>query len=304
MKVLYQGVDIYPDISVGRCWHDMHAWGSMDSLTVDFGDTRNVWDAWGPAEGDEIEVSDGAARTGKMFVSSVVPQSSRMTVVAYPAPPSFRERRCKSWESVRLMQLVSEVARNSGLEWTTYGLENYEYQYVEQDNVSDMAFLNRRLTLEGAAMVVFDGTIVCYSGQWAEEQDAAGELSIVPGVDYEFRDDTARAYGSCTVTDGTTTATWTAGDGKNLRKVLPERISSVGEAERFAKGLLREANREAVRMTVRTDSMLKGYAAGSVVNVDAISALSWSGKAFVSAMRHDYYDAKAKMWLTKPLGGY
>lgn len=304
LKVYYQGVDIYPEVSVGKCWHDMRAWGAMEELSVTFGDTRNLWDSWQPKPGDEIAVEDGSARTGRMWVTHVVPRSSRFEVRALSAPESARERRCKSWERVRLMQLLSEVAQRNGLEVETYGIDDQEYQYVEQDNESDLAFLDRRLTLEGASMVVYDGTLVAYSGAWAEGQETAGSLEVVPGVDYEFRDDSARMWGSCTVTDGTTSGTFAAGDGKALVKVLPFRVSSVGEAERFAKGLLREANRESVMLTVRTDSMLRQYAAGSVLDLDASSAASWSGKAFVARMRHDYFDAKCKVWLTRPLGGY
>lgn len=301
-KVIYEGRDIYPDISVGRCWCDQHAWGSLDCLRIDFGDTRNLWDRWQPRAGDTIAVEDGAARTGLMYVSSVIPQSSRFSVTAYPAPQGARERRSKSWERVRLYQLLGEVAGRHGLSYETYGVENFEYQYVEQDNESDLQFLDRRLTYEGAGLVVYDGKLIAYSGSWLEGQGASGELSVVPGVDYEFRDDTARSYGACTVTDGTTSATWSAGEGKTLVRVVPERIGSVGEAERWAKGLLRAANREAVRMTIRTDSMLRGYAAGSVVDLSASAAASWDGPAVVSAIRHDFYDSRAKVWLTKPLG--
>ena len=301
-KVVYEGRDIYPDISVGRCWCDSRAWGSLDCLRIDFGDTRNLWDRWQPRAGDTIAVEDGAARTGLMYVSSVIPQSSRFSVTAYPAPQGARERRCKSWESVHLLQLLREVADRHGLTVDTYGVEDREYQYVEQDNESDLQFLDRRLTYEGCGLVVYDGRLVAYSGTWLESQQPAGELSVIPGVDYEFRDDTARSYGSCTVTDGTTSATWTAGDGKVLVKVVPERIGSVGEAERWAKGLLRAANREAVRMTIRTDSMLRQYAAGSLATLHASAAASWDGPAVVSAIRHDYYDSKAKVWLTRPLG--
>ena len=177
-RVLYEGRDIYPDISVGRCWCDQRAWGGLDALTIDFGDTRNLWDRWHPEPGDEIALEDGAARTGRMLVSSVVPQSSRFTVAAYPAPREMRERRCKSWERVRLHQLIGEVAQRHGLSYQTYGLENFEYQYVEQDNESDLAFLDRRLTYEGASLIVHDGALVCYSGLWAEEQEVAGGVSI------------------------------------------------------------------------------------------------------------------------------
>ena len=302
LKVIYEGRDIYPDVAVGRCWADSCAWGRLDRLTVDFGDTRNLWDSWGPKEGDRIAVEDGAARTGSMLVASVVPQSSRFTVTAYPVPRQARDRRCKSWERVKLSQLLAEAAGRHGLTWSMYGLDDFEYSYVEQDNESDLPFLDRRLTYEGAALVCYDGALVAYSGPWLEEQGAAGELTVVPGVDYEFRDDTARAYGSCTVTDGSTTATYRAGEGRELLRVVPERISSPAEAERWAKGLLRAANREACTMTIRTDSMLRGYAAGSMVELHASAAASWDGPAVVSRIRHDYRNERAKIWLTRPLG--
>lgn len=303
LKVIYEGVDIYPDVSVGRCWNDQRAWGGLDRLTIDFGDTRRVWDSWAPREGDAIAVEDGAARTGAMFVSSVVPRSSRMTVTAYPAPQSARERRCKSWERVRLLQLLGEVAQRHGLEVATYGIEDREYAYVEQDNESDLAFLDRRLTYEGASLIVHDGALVCYSGLWAETQEVAGELSVPVGADYEFRDDSACSWGACEVTDGTTSGSFDAGSGgKLLRCVVPERISTTAEAERWAAGMLRRANREAVTMTVRTDSMLRQYAAGSVLDLSAPAAASWDGTALVSRIRHDYYDCRSKVWMTRPLG--
>ena len=73
-KVIYEGVDIYPDVSVGRCWCDERAWGGLDALTVDFGDTRRRWDSWRPAPGDSIAVEDGAARVvtdrGGLYISA------------------------------------------------------------------------------------------------------------------------------------------------------------------------------------------------------------------------------------------
>ena len=300
-RVYYEGRDIYPDVAVGRCWADGHAWGRLDRLVIDFGDTRNLWDAWGPKEGDEVAVEDGAARTGRMWVSSVTPRSSGFTVTAYSAPQSAREARSKSWERVRLSQLLAEAAGRHGLEVRTYGVEDREYAYVEQDGESDLSLLDRRLSYEGCGLIVYDGALVAYSGAWLEAQGASGELSVVPGSDYELRDDRARAYGACTVTDGSVTATYRAGDGRELVRVVRDRITDVAEAGRWARGLLRAANREAVTMTVRTDSMLRGYAAGSVVDLRASAAASWDGPAVVSAIRHDYRNESAKVWLTRPL---
>ena len=43
MKILYEGVDIYPDISVHRCYHDMYAEKQSDELLLKLNDTRELW---------------------------------------------------------------------------------------------------------------------------------------------------------------------------------------------------------------------------------------------------------------------
>lgn len=303
-SVKYEGVEIYDQISVGRCWHDMHAWGALDELVISFGDTGNLWDGWHPKDDDTIEVADGAARTGKMYVRSVTPRSSAMDIRAYPVPHAMREDKCRSWESVRLHQLIAQIAQDADMQYETYGLENSLYAYVEQRNESDLAFLARRLTYEGASLIPFDGKLIAYSGTWAEAQAAVKSIEIAPGNDYEMTDDTARAYGSCLVTDGNIEAVYEAGNGRQLKRVLRDRITDVNEAARFARGLLREANREAACITLRTDTLLREWAAGSMLDIQAEAAASWNGKAFVSALRHDYYDSRSKIWLTRPLGDY
>ena len=87
MKILYEGVDIYPDISVHRCYHDMYAEKQSDELLLKLNDTRELWDSWNPKKGDTIAIEDGAAKTGKMFVESVVPESGIITLRAYSVPP-------------------------------------------------------------------------------------------------------------------------------------------------------------------------------------------------------------------------
>lgn len=304
LSVKYQGVEIYDKVSMARCWHDMHAWGALDELVITFGDTQNLWDGWDPKDDDIIEVSDGAARTGKMYVRDVKPQSSAMDIRAYPVPHSMREAKCRSWESIRLLQLVAQIAQEAGMGYEAYGLDNSLYAYVEQRNESNLEFLSKRLTYEGGSLIAFDGKLIAYSGRWAESQSPVKRLEITPGKDYEMDDNTARAYGSCLVTDGRTEATFTAGAGRQLKKVLDDRITDGAEAQRFARGLLRAANREAARICLRTDTLLREWAAGSVLEIAAPAAESWNGAAFVSRLRHDYFDCKSKIWMTKKLGGY
>ena len=42
VKILYQGVDIYPDISVHRCYHDMYAEKQSDELLLKLNDLQHL----------------------------------------------------------------------------------------------------------------------------------------------------------------------------------------------------------------------------------------------------------------------
>ena len=233
----------------------MYADKQSDELLLKLNDTRELWDRWSPKKGDTIAVEDGAAKTGKMFVESVVPESGLITLRAYSAPQSTKDKRSKSWEKVKFLQLIQEIAGRHGLTVETYGITDQTYDYVEQNNLPD----------EGAY-----------------------------------------AYGSAEAVNGGLTGTFSApaGGDKVLRKILPFRMTDQAEADRFAKGLLRDANKEATVATLWTGTLLREYAAGSVVTLSTEGVASWDGTAFVSRIRHDYVKTRSKLYLRKPLEGY
>lgn len=305
MKILYEGVDIYPEVSVHRCFHDMYAEKQSDELLLKFNDTRQLWDTWNPQKGDTIAVEDGAAKTGKMFVESVVPETGIITLRAYSMPQSVKDKRSKSWESVKFLQLAQEIAGRHGLTLETYGITDQTYEYVEQNNLPDFAFLQTRCTLEGAAFLVYDGKLVIYDEAYMEGQTPIDTITITPASDFEYRDEGVSAYGSAEVVNGGLTGSYAAPSGdKLLRKVIPIPMSNQAEADRFAKGILRDANKNATIGTLWTGSLLRNYAAGSVVNLATEGVKSWDGPAFISRIRHDYVKTRSKLYLRKPLEGY
>ena len=306
MKILYQGVDIFPEVSVHRCFHDMYGEKQSDELLLKLNDTRQLWDVWSPKKGDTIAIEDGAAKTGKMFVESVVPESGIITLRAYSMPQSVKDKRSKSWEKVKFLQLAQEIAGRHGLTLETYGITDQTYDYVEQNNLPDFAFFQSRCTLEGAAFLVYDGKLVVYDEAHMESQTPADSITITPASDFEYRDEGASSYGSAEVVNGGLTGTFSAPSGgdKVLRKIIPIRMSNQSEADRFAKGLLRDANKAAVTGTLWTGSLLRNYAAGSLVTLATDGVKSWDGPAFISRIRHDYVKTRSKLYLRKPLEGY
>ena len=306
MKIIYEGVDIYPEISVHRCFHDMYAEKHADELLLKLNDTRQLWDVWGPKKGDRIAVEDGAAKTGEMHVESVVPASGIITLRAYSVPQSVKAKRSKSWEMVYFLQLAQEIADRHGLTLETYGITDQIYDYVEQNNLPDLAFLQHRCTLEGAAFLVYDGKLIIYDEAYMEAQSPVDTVTITPASDFEYRDEGSDAYGMAEAVNGSYTGTFTApgGSDKLLRTILPLRMTNQGEADRFAKGLLRDANKGAVVGTLWTASMLRNYAPGSMVELSTEGVRSWDGPAFVTRVRHDYVKTRSKIYLRKPLEGY
>lgn len=121
-----------------------------------------------------------------------------------------------------------------------------------------------------------------------------------------YRDEGTNAYGSAEAVNGGLTGTFAAPNGgdKVLRRILPFRMTDQSEADRFAKGLLRDANKNATVGTLWTGSLLRDYAAGSVVTLATEGVKSWDGTAFISRIRHDYVKTRSKLYLRKPLEGY
>lgn len=305
MRVIYEDTDITDDVSVAHAWLDLFAEGKSDRLTIQFGDTQNVWGDWEPKPGEIISVEDVPSNSGAMKIVNVRPRSSLMEIEALAVPnEAITERRSKSWQYVHLSQIVTEIAMRYGMGVEVYGATDYGYEYVEQTGEPDFAFLTKRCTLEGYSCLAFNGDIVIYSGEFMEAQEPNGALEVTPGDDYKIKDDSFEKYGACKVTDGRAVGSFQAGDGKLLEVQLVDRISSPAEATRFAHGLLRSKNRQTNRIKITTDSFLGQFAPGSVIDLSAPTELPWQGKAFIEKARFDFYAQKTMIEVRPVLEGY
>lgn len=301
MKLLYDGIDIYPKVSINRCFHTMYAEGHADELLIRFNDTRKLWEKWKPERGHKLAVEDGTAKSGTMFIESITPQSGFLTIRAYSNPPTIHNLRSKSWEEVKLSQLIDEVSGEHGLSVQKFGFEDETYSFVLQNNEADFDFLSKRLAYEGLSFIVYDEKLVVYSQKYLESQAASKKLNISLGYNFEYRDNGDKAYQSCKVKNGTISGEYSIGSGKALQLVLPVPMTDETEANRFAKNLLRNKNKNMQTATIWLDYMARDLAAGANVTLKTEGAAGWDGKAFLYQVRHDYVFTKSKLWLRKPL---
>ena len=84
-------------------------------------------------------------------------------------------------------------------------------------------------------------------------------------------------------------------------KAIP--VTSNAEAARFAKGLLRNANKYG-RTGQFSKSLLTGYAAASLLKLKTKKASAWDGTVFVYKVRHDFVGNKSTLYFRDLLEGY
>ena len=306
MNLYYNGTDIYKDVSVNYCVHEMYAEKQADALVIRFNDVNGIWSKWNPSDGDTLRLKDGAGDTGKMFVHSLKPENGLYTLRALSIPKSAGTKHSKSWEGVRFLQVANEIAERHGLKFKNYGCPDQLYPYLVQNNLEDFVFFSRLCTREGCQMLVYDGNLMAYKESYIESQSAAATLEVNENGFFAYQDNRAEGFGSCEIASGNCFGKFTdpnATTSTVLRPNVPLLVTSNAEAARFAKGLLRDANKYGQTGKI-TKSLLKEYAAASIVNIKTQKASTWDGKAFVYKVIHDYVKNKTIMYVRKPLEGY
>ena len=306
MKLYYNGVDIYGDVSVNYCVHEMHAEKRADTLVIRFNDTKGVWSKWNPAPGDTLRFTEGASDTGKMFIHSMKPENGLFTLRAMSMPMSGITRRSKGWEGVHFLQLANEIAKNHGLTFQNYGCADPVYKYLRQDNETDFALFSRICALEGCQMLIYNGRLLAYNEQYIERQTPAGTLEIGADGNFSYNDNRANNYGSCEVASGKYSGTFRAPGAATaavLRPVKAIPVTSNAEAARFAKGLLRDANKYG-HTGQFSKALLTGYAAASLLRLKTTKASAWDGTVFVYKVRHDFVANKSTLYFRDILEGY
>lgn len=306
MKLLYNNADIYNDVSVNYCVHEMFAEKQADTLVLRFNDTKGIWSKWNPAEGDAIRFKEEASDTGKMFIHSMKSENGLYTIRAMSMPKSGATRKSKIWEGVRFLQLGNEIARSHGLTFKNYGCKDQVYPCLKQQNETDFALYSRLCMLEGCQMLIYNGELLVYNEQYIESQTPAGSIEVDKNGVFSYQDNRSQCYGSCEVSAGSVSGKFVAPNAKSTTVLRPDKaitVTSNAEAARFAKGLLRNANKYG-RTGQFSKALMTGYAAASLLKLKTKKASAWDGTVFVYRVRHDFVGNKTTIYFRELLEGY
>lgn len=306
MKVLIDGIDIYSDISINGCYHEMYAENRSDELVIKFNDTQNIWGNWKLDKASKFEIQEDDISTGEMYIHDVVLEGGFYSIHAKSTPLTCKEESSKSWENIYLLQIVAEIASRHGLKYVAYGVENRMYKYINQNREKDLPFLAKRCKLEGMAFLVYDKTLVLYDEKYLESQVPSVSIEIGGNARYEYRDKSSQLFGRAEVTNGLYTGKYTADalNKKEKHEVIDIQIGSDAEIMRYAKGVLRNENKNKQSGIFWNLSLLKQIAPGSVVELKNNQNNCWDGNVFITRVRHDYVKKQSKVFFRRNLEGY
>lgn len=306
MKVYYQGVDVTKEVYVNRCEHETFAEKRADCLKIRFTDSRGLWNAWKPKSGDKIRFVKDAADTGEMYVASVRPENGLITFYATSMPPTGAVVKNRTWENFRLLEIGEDIAAEHGLTFKSYGVTDQVYPYICQENQSDFDFYQTRCLLEGCAVVIYDGCLIVYDERQRENASASATIKVGEDGVFNFQDRSALSYSAAEVVSGDYKGVFYDQTVSVERILHPRRqieCSSNGEALRFARGILRDMNKNAYTGSFRR-RITCDFAAGSVINLSVAKADSWNGKVFITRTRTDFAKGETKIFFRRTLEGY
>ena len=301
MKLYYNNVDIYNNISMNYCVHEMNAGKRSDSLTIKFNDVSSVWSVWSPDSNDIIRIKYGNTDSGDMYIHSVTSENGIYTVRALSAPSANCEKKSRDWEAIGLKKLIAQIAAENGLSYQLHGVDEQIYSRIVQDNETDFAFLDRICECESCCFMIYNKTIVVYSEPYMESR-SAGILKIGENGKFHYNKFYGK-YKTCRVVNGKFSGEFSADYGKGVLNITDLKPLSNGEAIRFSKAMLRKHNKDSVCGRV-TKSLVDEYSAASVVKLETSKASAWEKKMFITSIRNNYLENRSDIYFRECLEGY
>lgn len=301
MNVIYNGTDITDDILVNRAEYDTFLGHHADKIMVAIDSSDDATEGWGFKAGDTIRIKEDALDSGKMTVYRVDYEDGD-TVVHAAAIQNTHERKKNVWNKISFKELTKSLAKSLGCDVEYYGLDDeFVYDKVTQDNMDDLEFLNYRCWLEGCILIVYKGVIKIINEDWLEGQPVS--TYRLEASDETMRTRDGNYLEKCTVydKDRATTGTYSEDSGSGAMSMTFDfPFTSIDEARRFAKNILRNENRKKKTGVIYSNEVMTDILAGNLLTV---SCGDWKDKPVaITHVRYDFENQQTKIWF-RLIGG-
>jgi len=304
LQIIYQGKDINNAVEVKAASITDNAGGIADSVDMTFADTEKLWGKWNPHKNDTVQLKNDGFDSGIMFVDELQQERGIFTIRALSIPQEAKTEKTRTWEKVRFLELALDTCKNNGFTLQTFGVENWLYERVDQIDIADFVFLSHRCMLEGYVLKLTDHKAVIYSEKYLESLPSVKTVNPedVDGK-YKYFNTSQNIYHSCRVTYGNMKYEFTPSNAPAgpILKVNNVPVSSLAEAERFCKNILRYHNKNEVKFKfdIEIDS---GLAAGNMITIKNFGMPD--GTYFASKVIQDVANKRTFFVLRKTLEGY
>jgi uncharacterized protein len=305
LQIIYQDKDITNAVEVRSASITDNAGGIADSVDITFADTEKLWGKWKPQKNDTVRLKNDGFDSGIMFVDELQQERGIFTIRALSIPQEAKTEKTRTWEQVRFLELALDICKNNGFTLQTFGVENWLYERVDQIDTADFTFLSQRCILEGYVLKLTDNKAVIYSEKYLESLATVKTLYLedVDGK-YNYINKSQKVYQSCRITYSNIQYEFTPPNAPAgpILKINNLPVSSLAEAERFSKNLLRYRNKNEIELKFSIE-MDAGLAAGSMLAIENFGMPD--GNYFISRVIQDAMNKRRTSFvLRKTLEGY
>ena len=287
MEIHYQGTDITDMVQVKSCIVHDTCGNRCDSMDIVFENAAG-WYSWGPEEDDQIIVSHDGYESGIMYLNMIMPQEGKYRILATSLPCKARGKGYKSYINQTIGDIIHSCAALSSMESQVFGLDaNAVIPYIERNNEGCPAFLDRLLTMEGAALKCVNGKYTAIGIDYAQDMEPISTVALTAkqtGAQY-----TRNGMARKSLTIKTPYAEATAEDTAVAEMHAAVKIHDIPalnniQAGRWARGKLLNINRNCESVEIKSD-FNPDYTAMIRINIDGDTDAT--GEWLIDEVTHD-----------------
>lgn len=297
MQLIYNGTDITEDVDVVKAIHRDVSGGRCDCLELVL-ENAAAWYRWQPQTDDTLRLTKESYDTGDLYLNTILPEAGRYRLLATSTPSAARRKANKTYENMKLSDIVASCAAECGMDSALYGVDgNITFPFLLRFKESAPAFLSRILTWEGAVLKAYAGRLMAISIDAMQNMTAGQTIEISAnqrGTRY-IRRDNVKISGvtiKSPFADGRATDAG-ANDAHDETYTDYPALDSA-QAARWSRGVLLCRNRAAEELNIDVE-FNPGLTAMTRIDID--SATDAAGEWLVDEVVHDFIkdSSSAKM---------